>query len=108
MSHEFSEIFDAGHRFLTAARAWDIYKWPVGGLGLSAIYAQVADAAQSHVVNLVAVGVLGVGSALIGLWRMYMLARIDIAEKERQSFARVPAIKIAEETRRKADVPPGA
>lgn len=84
---------DAGHRFLTVARAWDILKWPAGGIGLSSLFGQAGNVAESHVVNVIALGVLSVGSAAIGLWRFWMLAQIDIDEKRRESFARVPAAR---------------
>lgn len=91
MSHELSEmIADMSHRFLTVTRAWDILKWPAGGIGLSTLFAQAGNVAESHVVNVIALGILSVGSAAIGLWRFWMLAQIDIDEKRRESLARVP------------------
>lgn len=79
--------------------------WPLTGIGTSWIAGLWAQVDGTSVVNLIALGIVGIGSSCIGLWRLYEVQRIRIEEERRRSkirtdeearasLARVPRVTI--------------
>lgn len=82
-------------------------RWPIGGITTSWITGMWAQVDGTHAVNLIALGILGVGSSCLGLWRLYevqsikikearALSEIAIAEARRSSLTRVPDIIVTQ------------
>lgn len=79
--------------------------WPIGGIGSSEVLGVVGQVEGTHTVNLIAIGILGIGTSCVGLWRFFEvqssrvreereLAKIRVDEARRASLARVPEIII--------------
>lgn len=79
--------------------------WPLGGISLSWAGGLLAEIDGTAQVNLIAMGILAIGSSLLGLWRLWEsnqvrrwkereIAEIEIDEARRASLARTPIVTI--------------
>lgn len=63
--------------------------WPLGGIGTSWITGLWAQVDGTSMVNLIALGILGIGTSCIGVWRFLEVQRIRIDEERRRSLIRI-------------------